>query len=149
MEITKYKRDSRSPVPKDEKVSKVMSANKAKDTKPELLLRKALWDNNLKGYRLHKKELPGKPDISFMKEKVAIFVNGCYWHRCPYCDLSMPKTNAEFWQNKFSANQERDKKKSQLLVESGWIVLVIWECQIKQGLQVLVSKISDLLIKSR
>jgi DNA mismatch endonuclease (patch repair protein) len=77
-----YVRDKRSPVPKNEAVSRVMSANRAKNTKPELLLRKALWQAGARGYRLHYKRVPGRPDISFVSKKVAIFVNGCYWRRC-------------------------------------------------------------------
>ena len=75
-----YIRDGRSPVPKKEATSKVMSANKGKDTNPELLLRKELWKNNIKGYRLHWKKVPGSPDIAFPKKKLAIFINGCFWH---------------------------------------------------------------------
>ena len=99
-----YKRDKRSPTPKSETVSKVMSANKAKHTKPELILRKALWANGLMGYRNNYKKLPGRVDIAFTVKKLAIFVNGCFWHRCPKCNYPMPKTNEDFWENKFSKN---------------------------------------------
>ena len=83
----KYIRDKRSPKPLSESTSKVMSANKAKNTKPEIALRKALWSEGYKGYRLNWKNVPGRPDIAYPGKKIAIFVNGCYWHRCPKCDL--------------------------------------------------------------
>ena len=97
-----YIRDKRSPVPLNANVSRVMSSNKAKNTKPELRLRKALYAGGVRGYRINWKKVPGKPDIAFPGRKISIFINGCYWHRCPYCKLSLPKTNTEFWKEKFS-----------------------------------------------
>ena len=81
-----------------------MSANRAKDTKPELLLRQALWQSGHRGYRLHHKKIPGRPDITFVGKKVAIFVHGCFWHRCPKCAYTLPKNNTAFWQAKFDRN---------------------------------------------
>lgn len=81
-----YLRDKRSPRPKSETVSRVMSANRAKDTRPEIVLRRMLWQAGARGYRLHHKRLPGRPDIAFVSKRVAIFVNGCYWHHCPKCN---------------------------------------------------------------
>jgi len=101
-ETKTYIRDARSPTPKNEQTSKTMSVIKAKNTKPELMLRKALWHKEIKGYLLHWKKVPGRPDIAFPGRKVAIFVNGCFWHRCPLCNPSTPQINVEFWQNKFS-----------------------------------------------
>jgi len=89
-----------------------MKGNKAKNTKPELLLRKALCSTGIRGYSLNWKKVPGKPDIAFPGKKIAIFVNGCFWHRCPICDLPLPKTNIEFWKNKFIRNVERDRLKT-------------------------------------
>lgn len=109
----------------------VMSAIKDRNTKPELLLRKALWHSGLRGYRLHWKKAPGKPDIAFPGKKVAIFVNGCFWHRCPHCNLPLPKSNTEFWKEKFSKNVKRDVKKVMELEKKGWKTIVIWECEIK------------------
>jgi len=140
-----YCRDSRSPTPKNEQISKTMSAIKAKNTKPELLLRKALWHSGVKGYRLHWKKVPGKPDIAFPGKKIAIFVNGCFWHRCPLCNPSSPKTNVEFWTNKFTKNVERDKKIVSELETQGWTVLTIWECEIKKELDIQLEKIKGLL----
>jgi DNA mismatch endonuclease (patch repair protein) len=124
---TDYIRDSRSPTPKHKGISKVMSANKAKNTKPELALRKALWTYGIKGYRINWKKVPGRPDIAFPGRKLAIFVNGCFWHRCPTCNYVLPKHNTEFWKNKFEKNVQRDENKKNQLVNLGWNVLVIWE----------------------
>jgi len=129
-----YIRDKRSPNPLSERVSQSMSSNKASNTSPELSLRKALQSNKLKGYRLHRKDLPGRPDIVCSKIKLAIFVNGCFWHRCPYCNLPLPKSNTDFWKNKFERNQLRDERKTDELKKLGWTVLTIWECQIKNEL---------------
>mgnify|MGYP002635951584 CR=1 FL=1 len=129
-----YSRDKRSPIPANETVSKYMRSNKAKDTKPEIKLRKALWDAGTRGYRLHWKKAPGKPDIAFPGRKLAIFMNGCYWHRCPHCNLSLPKNNAAFWKTKFARNVERDKEKIQELHVAGWKTLIIWECELKKDL---------------
>ena len=127
----KYIRDKRSPKPLSEATSKVMSANRAKDTKPEILFRKVLWANGIRGYRLNWRKAPGRPDIAFPGKKIAIFINGCYWHRCPYCKLPLPKTNTKFWKEKFDRNIARDKKKNKQLLDLGWNVLVFWECDIK------------------
>ena len=87
----------------------VMQANKSKNTKPELRVRAALRDAGLSGYRLHWKKAPGKPDICYPGRRVAIFVNGCFWHRCPHCALPLPKSNVDFWRAKFARNRARDE----------------------------------------
>lgn len=140
-----YIRDKRSPAPKNENVSKVMSRNKAKGTKPEVLLRKALWSNNLKGYRLNYKKIPGRPDIAYVYKKIAIFVNGCYWHRCPRCNYPLPKHNTEFWKNKFERNKERDIRKNKELNAIGWQTITIWECEIKNNINTIITKIYQVL----
>lgn len=132
-EVKKYVRDKRSPKPKNKNVSKVMSANKAKNTKPEVQLRKLLWVEGLRGYRTNYKKAPGRPDIAFPTKKVAIFIHGCFWHRCPICKLPMPKTNQAFWANKFNANKKRDKLKERTLKKLGWKVTTIWECELDNG----------------
>lgn len=136
-----YVRDKRSPIPKNEIVSRVMSANKAKNSNPEIELRKALWEGGLKGYRLNYKKAPGKPDIAFVSKKIAIFVHGCFWHRCPNCMLQMPKSNTLFWKNKFEKNIERDIRKKKDLENLNWKVFEIWECQIKKDIKQVISKI--------
>lgn len=107
-----------------------MQANKSKDTKPELKVRRALREAGLPGYRLHWKKAPGKPDICYPGRKVAIFVNGCFWHRCPHCDLPLPKSNVDFWEAKFRRNRERDERDHLLLLQDGWTVVVVWECRL-------------------
>ncbi len=138
--MKEYKRDKRSPIPSSEVASKVMSSIKGRDTKPELIFRKLLWQNGLRGYRLHYK-VPGKPDIAFVKKKIAIFLHGCYWHRCPKCDLPIPRSNSEFWKHKFQRNVERDKSKELLLRKNGWKVFIIWECEVKNDLTKVIEKI--------
>lgn len=109
-----------------------MQANKSKNTKPELLVRARLREAGYTGYRLHWKKAPGKPDICFPGRRVAIFVNGCFWHRCPHCALPLPKTNVEFWKSKFERNRARDSRDNALLVQGGWTVIVVWECMLKK-----------------
>ena len=140
-----YYRDKRSPKPLNESTSKVMSANKAKNTKPEITLRKALWSEGHKGYRLNWKKVPGRPDIAYPGKKIAIFVNGCYWHRCPKCNLPLPKTNTDFWKEKFDKNVKRDKKKNDELLSLDWIVLVLWECDIKSDISNSIQKVKKVL----
>lgn len=137
----KYIRDKRSPVPKNDAVSQVMSANRGKDTKPEIALRKALWAANKRGYRLHKRIEKVRPDIIFSNKKIAIFVHGCFWHRCPMCKLPMPKTNREFWKKKFMTNQNRDVIKRKLLEGKGWKVYEFWECEINERAQKLAKRV--------
>lgn len=137
----KYLRDGRAPVPESEAVSRVMSANRAKNTKPELVVRVALREAGLTGYRIHPTHVPGRPDIVFPKHKLAIFVNGCYWHRCPYCRLPLPRSHAEFWREKFEKNKARDKAKARTLRSQGWTVVTLWECQIEKNTTRAVEKI--------
>lgn len=109
----------------------VMQANRSEDTKPELVLRRALRERGLPGYRLHWRKASGRPDVCYPGRKVAIFVNGCFWHRCPHCDLPLPKTNTPFWTAKFERNRARDDRNHLELVEEGWSVVVVWECHLK------------------
>lgn len=139
-----YIRDKRSPVPKNENVSRVMSANKAKNTNPEITLRKELLKVGLRGYRLNHKRTPGRPDIVFVSKKIAVFVHGCFWHRCPYCNYKLPQSNQEFWKTKFDRNIERDRQKTFELRKQGWKVVVIWECKIKNELQRNVQKLKTI-----
>lgn len=114
-----------------EAVHKSMQGNKRANTKPELLVRKRLRDAGLTGYRLQWK-VPGRPDIAWPGKKVALFVNGCFWHRCPHCNLPLPKSNVGYWTEKFARNVARDEKNLTLLDSLGWTTHVIWECQLKK-----------------
>ena len=118
-----------------------MKANTAKDTKPELLLRAALQEAGLTGYKLNWNGAPGRPDVAFPRKKLAIFVHGCFWHRCPHCHYPLPKSNREFWRLKFRRNKERDKRKRSELGKSGWKVLELWECEIKKDSKACVRMI--------
>lgn len=141
MEERKYIRDGRAPIPEKESTSRVMSAIKATNTKPELMLRKELWANGVRGYRIHWKKVPGRPDIAFPKKKLAIFVNGCFWHKCPSCKPALPKSNTGFWNEKFEKNVARDKQKIEQLEDMEWKVITVWECQIKTELKEQVKEI--------
>ena len=121
-----------APKPLSAATRHVMQANKSKNTKPELKVRAALREAGLSGYRLHWKKAPGKPDICFPGRHVAIFVNGCFWHRCPKCNPSQPKRNVEFWEAKFRRNVERDHAAVAALTQMGWTPITIWECELKK-----------------
>lgn len=108
-----------------------MQGNKRANTKPELVMRARLRAAGLGGYRLQWK-VPGHPDIAWPGKKVALFVNGCFWHRCPYCHPSTPKTHVEYWSVKFDRNVERDRENIEALKATGWTVHVVWECQLKK-----------------
>ena len=113
-------------------VRKCMQGNKRRDTSPELKVRMMLRELGYPGYRLDWKKAPGHPDIAFPGRKIAIFVHGCFWHRCPTCSLPLPKSNLDYWQAKFTRNQERDEKTRAQLEEMGWRIIVIWEHQLKK-----------------
>lgn len=112
-------------------VHRSMQGNKRKDTKPELLVRARLRAAGLTGYRLQW-HVAGRPDIAWPGKRVALFINGCFWHRCPRCHPSMPSRNVDYWEAKFRRNVERDKRNLRELREAGWTVHVIWECQLKK-----------------
>jgi DNA mismatch endonuclease (patch repair protein) len=122
-----------------------MQSNRSRDTGPELALRRLLRDAGYPGYRLHWKAVPGHPDIAYPGRKIAIFVNGCFWHRCPLCNPPSPKSNAEFWEAKFASNQERDKRKTQSLQALGWAVVVVWECQLQRTPELVVAQVLQVL----
>lgn len=102
-----------------------MSMIKGRNTKPELIIRELLSLNRIRGYRINYK-LVGKPDIVFTKYKLAVFVDGCFWHKCPQC-FRQPDTNKNFWKEKIEGNVKRDRKVNNLLSKEGWKVLRFWE----------------------
>lgn len=110
-----------------------MKANPSRNTMPELRVRRLLREASFPGYRLHWKKAPGRPDIAYPGRRIAIFVNGCYWHRCPRCYPVLPKSNPDFWSQKFDENQERDRRNTAALLEMGWEVFVVWECQLRES----------------
>lgn len=108
-----------------------MSGIRGKNTKPELLVRSLLFKAGYR-FRLHRKELPGTPDIVMPGRRIAIFIHGCFWHRHQDCPLArLPKSNAEFWKAKLSGNERRDQVKYFELAKLDWRVLVVWECAIR------------------
>ncbi len=113
------------------KRSEIMRRVRSKDTGPELLVRKITFALGFR-YRLHKKDLPGKPDLVFQGKKKIIFIHGCFWHghRCKRGSRT-PKTNRDYWIKKITGNIERDKRHIEELNKQGWSVLIIWECETK------------------
>jgi DNA mismatch endonuclease (patch repair protein) len=132
--MTKKTVTAAPPETAQQRVSRLMKANKSKGTKPELTLRKALWTAGIRGYRLHLKDVPGRPDVSFLGKKLAIFVHGCFWHQCPHCEgkKAYPRSNQEFWRGKFAENAARDARVQEQLRGRGWRSLVLWECELQR-----------------
>lgn len=116
----------------------IMSRIKSKNTKAELRLGAALSSRGIKYKKWY--EVFGKPDIVLLDKKVAVFVDGCFWHGCPY-HWSLPKTNVEFWTTKFRRNRERDAVVNTALDSLGWKVLRFWECWVKDDLETCVARI--------
>lgn len=107
-----------------------MAAIKGKNTKPELLVRSWLHKNGFR-FRLHRKDLPGTPDIVLPKYRTVIFVHGCFWHRHGCSNSVMPSARREFWHQKLSTNVLRDRRSRLALRREGWRVIVLWECQLR------------------
>lgn len=135
------RKDKRSPPASDANVRKCMQGNKGKNTLPELVFRKILRKNGIRGYRLHWK-IQGNPDIVFVRKKICIFIHGCFWHRCPLCNLSLPRKNVNYWKNKFEKNIARDFYNLKSLNTNGWKTLIVWECQLKK----YPDKIADMTV---
>tara|TARA_Y100001933_G_C18952035_1_gene544209 strand:- start:689 stop:1114 length:426 start_codon:yes stop_codon:yes gene_type:complete len=111
--------------------SEIMQAIKSKGNKStEIRLLLLFRENGIKGWRRHL-PLPGKPDFAFPREKLAIFVDGCFWHGCPRC-YRRPRKNVEYWDKKIGGNQRRDRKNNRLLRKKGWKVARVWECRLKK-----------------
>lgn len=123
-----------------------MSKIKGKDTSPEMRIRKLLFSNGVRGYRINY-NLPGKPDIAFPRKRVAIFIDGCFWHKCPI-HFQEPDTRKEFWIKKIDRNVERDKEINRKLEETGWEVIRIWEHQVRKNPDLVVVEVINRL-KSR
>ncbi|MCY4261335.1 MAG: DNA mismatch endonuclease Vsr [Rhodobacteraceae bacterium] len=122
-----------------------MSRIRGKETKPEVVLRSLMHRAGFR-YRLYDKKLPGTPDLILPKHNTAIFVNGCYWHRHEGCQkATTPKSNTTFWTKKFEETVERDVRKKSELIESGWRVIVIWECELETDPVGLVEGLSNQL----
>jgi DNA mismatch endonuclease (patch repair protein) len=110
--------------------SEVMRRVRSKNTRPEMAVRRVLHGLGYR-FRLHRPDLPGKPDIVLPRLRTVVFVHGCFWHRHPNCRrATVPASNAEFWSEKFSANERRDRRAKNDLRRNGWRVIVVWECEI-------------------
>ena len=108
-----------------------MSRISGKDTKPEMIVRKFLHNSGFR-YRLHVKELPGKPDLVLPKYNSVIFVHGCFWHAHEGCKyFKIPGTNTEFWKEKLYGNKERDENNKEILKSEGWKIITVWSCELK------------------
>jgi DNA mismatch endonuclease (patch repair protein) len=116
-----------------------MSRIRGKDTSPEIRIRKLLFSKCIRGYRVNYK-LIGKPDIVFVKKKVAIFIDGCFWHKCPI-HFQEPSTRKEFWLEKINRNVERDNLINLKLKEAGWEVIRIWEHKVREDPELVVREI--------
>jgi DNA mismatch endonuclease, patch repair protein len=126
----------------EERRSWNMSRIKGRNTGPELRLRSLLHRAGFR-FRLHAKDLPGKPDIVLPKYHTAIFVHGCFWHRHEGCrNATTPSTRTEFWQDKFDANVERDRRNRAALERAGWTVITVWECDLKADAARIVEQLS-------
>lgn len=128
--------------------SRMMSGIQGKNTRPEILIRKALFARGFR-YRIHSRDLPGKPDILLPRYRAAILVNGCFWHLHECHLFKWPSSRPEFWHTKLTANRERDRSNLQQLQELGWRTLVVWECALKGKhhlpFDTLINAISDWL----
>lgn len=131
---------------------KCMSHIRARDTRPEMIVRKCLFAAGYR-YRLQAKWLPGRPDIVLRRLRTVIFVNGCFWHGHENCGyFRMPKTNREFWESKIAGNKERDSRNKRELAALGWNIIEIWECQLKprrrlQTIESLFVTLNGILVK--
>lgn len=126
--------------------SRNMAAIRGKDTAPELAVRRILHAMGLR-FRLHRKDLPGRPDIVLPKHRTVVFVHGCFWHRHEGCRYTRtPKTRQEFWQTKFAANVDRDRRNRTNLQQLGWRVIVVWECELRKSDNLREKLINSFLI---
>jgi len=128
-----------------------MAGIKGKDTRPDMIIRRALFREGFR-YRLHDRKLPGKPDLVLRKYNAVIFINGCFWHGHSCHLFKWPKSRSEFWRDKISGNKIRDARNIDNLTKSGWRILTIWECALKgkhrRSLDNIISRASDFLLSN-
>lgn len=119
--------------------SRMMAGIRGKNTRPELVLRQALHARGFR-FRLHPKNVPGRPDLVLAKHRAVVFVHGCFWHRHEGCRyVTTPSTRPEFWKAKFEANVLRDRAVQTTLMDAGWRVATVWECALRKQDQVAAS----------
>jgi DNA mismatch endonuclease Vsr len=127
--------------------SEIMRRVRGSDTSPERALRRLLWSAGLVGYRTCRPDLPGKPDVVYGRKRVAIFLDGCFWHGCPSC-YRRPSSNRTYWDAKVRRNRERDRKRSAELRRLGWRVLRIWEHEARRSPDKCVTRVRQALRRS-
>ncbi|HEN8797512.1 TPA: DNA mismatch endonuclease Vsr [Pseudomonas putida] len=128
--------------------SRMMAGIKGRNTQPEMLVRRFLHANGYR-FRLHRRDLPGSPDIVLPRFRTCIFIHGCFWHRHPGCRYAtIPKTRPDFWMKKFESNVERDQRARTALAASGWTVLTVWECELKSSAAPLEALLANLQASS-
>lgn len=127
-----------------EKRSRLMSRVRSRDTGPEMLLRRALWSAGYR-YRLgHRLKLPGKPDLVFPRARLAVYVDGCFWHACPE-HATQPTTRSEWWREKIQGNVSRDRRVDAQMAELGWTVMRFWEHEVENDVDLVVQKIAGFM----
>ncbi len=131
------------PAASSENARRTMQANR-RVSNAEIRFRRALRRVGLVGYRTSMR-LPGSPDVVFTRDRVAVFVHGCFWHCCPTCDLPRPKAHSQFWEAKFLENRQRDAKAESDLIAAGWTPIVVWEHEIRNELDDAVSRMVEVL----
>lgn len=137
--------EPKPPQTTDPRRSKIMKAVGHLNTAPELKLREWLSKLGLQ-FDTNRRDLPGTPDIVFTKERIAIFVHGCFWHRHENCRLATtPKSNTDYWNKKFEANKIRDKKKIKQLKETGWRVVIVWQCTLEKDPSKVAMELKDMI----
>jgi len=125
-----------------ERRSQNMAAVRSKDTKPELALRRALWARGVRGWRCHPKRVPGKPDLAFIGRRIAVFVDGAFWHGHP--DFYWGQSG-KFWDEKIARNQARDAKVNRDLTDAGWVVLRFWDFEVSKDVAACVDRVASTL----
>ena len=135
--------DDVRPAASSENARRTMQANRAVSRR-ELQLRQALWRIGLRGYRV-KSHLPGRPDLTFAKGRVAVFVHGCFWHRCTTCEMKLPLANRAYWTSKFEENRARDESAQVALRQLGWEPLVVWEHDIRQDVDLVAVHVGSVV----
>lgn len=124
--------------------SRVMARIRSRDTKPEITLRRALWAEGIRGWRCHRSDLPGKPDLAFTRWKIAIFVDGRFWHGHP--DYFTPGKSGAYWDAKIARTQERDRLANERLQASGWTTLRFWDFEVEQDTRGCVDRVHHALM---
>jgi DNA mismatch endonuclease, patch repair protein len=126
-----------------EQRSRTMSRIRRRDTKPELLLRKALWARGLRGYRLDIARLPGRPDLSWTRARLVVFVDGAFWHG--HSSAFTPGKSGAYWDEKIARNVERDKRADAELISTGWTVIRFWDFDVRKDLEGCVARVEEAL----